>query len=414
MPENQRDSFEDRLADALRDAGDGFAADRAALVSGGRARGERTRVRRRAGLAGGVAGVALVGVGSALLLPRGGTAEATGTASAASTGTRPAASPSPFTGKAMYSALEELLPDGRLSGSAQDDEPYLNVVYDDGDGAAALAFGLARTGSDAGQVTECPDKTFTPYDACSTSRLPDGSTLRLFQGYEYPDRREDTRLWSADLVTAEGQHVSLSEWNAPAEKGAEISREEPPLSPAELKEVVTADVWRGMIDSLPGETDKPSAPASPETTPSDAPGEGAGDTLTALLPKGLDVVDHGDDGSGEFAYVIVDDGRGQSLVQVNVEHGMNDPEITEQLWGDAETLPDGTLLSTQQGAGDDRVAGAVMWTVDTLRKGTDGFRVVISAFNNGAAHAEPERETPALTMDQLKEMALSEEWEKLR
>jgi hypothetical protein len=49
-----------------------------------------------------------------------------------------------------------------------------------------------------------------------------------------------------------------------------------------------------------------------------------------------------------------------------------------------------------------------MWTVDTLR--TDGSRVVISAFNAGTQHEAPTRETPALTMKQLREIALSPRW----
>ncbi|MCZ4637809.1 hypothetical protein O3S69_27595, partial [Streptomyces rubrogriseus] len=63
MLENERqDPFEDRLGTALRDAGDGFEADRAALVTAGRARGRRALLRRRAAVVGGVAGVALAGV----------------------------------------------------------------------------------------------------------------------------------------------------------------------------------------------------------------------------------------------------------------------------------------------------------------------------------------------------------------
>ncbi|MCZ9337032.1 hypothetical protein NGM37_04475, partial [Streptomyces sp. TRM76130] len=68
-------------------------------------------------------------------------------------------------------------------------------MYDDGDGAAAIAVGFARVepgGGEAGQLTECPDRTFTPYDDCSSDRSADGSVLRVLKGYEYPDRRVDT------------------------------------------------------------------------------------------------------------------------------------------------------------------------------------------------------------------------------
>jgi len=50
----------------------------------------------------------------------------------------------------------------------------------------------------------------------------------------------------------------------------------------------------------------------------------------------------------------------------------------------------------------------VMWTVDTIR--TDGRRVVISELNSGAPHDDATREAPALTMKQLREIALSPKW----
>ncbi len=40
--------------------------------------------------------------------------------------------------------------------------------------------------------------------------------------------------------------------------------------------------------------------------------------------------------------------------------------------------------------------------------------VVISAFNTGAQHEDATRETPALTMEQLEEMALSPQWTRVR
>ncbi|MDG9722132.1 MULTISPECIES: hypothetical protein [unclassified Streptomyces] len=421
MPENQhQDPFEERLTAALRDTGGDFRADGTALVAGGRTRGRRALTRRRAGVLGGVAGVALVGVGGAMLLPSGDSSGPDRSTVASETTARPPASaaPSPVSADALLQSLKELLPKGEFSqedarGSDEKQGPYAYAVYDDGEGAAALSMGLGRVepGSDqARQLTECPDETFTPHDACDSSRLPDGSLLRLFQGYEYPDRRVDTKLWSADLVTSEGQHISLSEWNSPAQKGAPISREDPPLSTAQLKEVVTADVWRRVVDAMPVEPE-PSGSATPEYAPPEASGEGISETLTGLLPENLDVVRQGGQDGG-FSYVVVDDGSGGSLVQVNVQHGMGD--VAGQLYGSGETLPDGTRVAVRQGPGDDRVAGVLMWTVDTLRPGDDGFRVVISAFNNDAAHARPTRESPALSIDQLREIALSPEWEKLR
>ncbi|CAM5348257.1 hypothetical protein SBADM41S_10334 [Streptomyces badius] len=101
-------------------------------------------------------------------------------------------------------------------------------------------------------------------------------------------------------------------------------------------------------------------------------------TFRALLPDGLTVTDVTDSG-GEFASVVVNDGKGRSLVQINVQHDMRD--VAHQLYGDATTLPDGTLLATSKKPGEKGGSGVVMWTADSMRP--DGMRVFVSAFNSG-------------------------------
>ncbi|MET8568515.1 hypothetical protein [Streptomyces sp. NPDC004783] len=421
MPENQhRDPFEDRLTAALRDTGDGFDADRAALVAGGEARGRRARLRRRTGVLGGAAGIALIGVGGALLLPSGGDAAgARGTTPAAGPSAT-AASPAPaarYSGDDLVRALGELLPEGRVSKEAARGvgpglPPFAQVVFDDGEGAAAVAVGLRRVepGSrEVRELTRCPDRTFVDHDACTSSRLADGSLLMLFQGYEYPDRRVDTKWWSAQLVTPEGQHVTVSEWNSPAEKDAPITRDKPPLTPDQLRKVATADVWRRVVDAIP-EAPARKAPA-PEASPRrpEASGAAISRTLVSLLPEGVDVVSRGQQETG-YAHVVLDDGEGASLVQINVQPDMRD--VAGQLYTDAETRPDGTLLATSQGPGEKGGSGVVMWTADTMRP--DGLRVVVSAFNTGAQHKAATRDAPVLTMEQLERIALGPEWKGLR
>ncbi|WP_033323658.1 hypothetical protein [Streptomyces yerevanensis] len=158
-----------------------------------------------------------------------------------------------------------------------------------------------------------------------------------------------------------------------------------------------------------GKTSDAEPPEPPETTPSTPPGadgSSIGQTLTSLLPKNFDVVSYGGQ-ANDYAYVVVDDGKGESLVQINMQPDMSDFE--DQLFGPAaEILPDGTKVATSQGPGEKGVAGAVMWTVDTIRP--DGRRVVVSAFNSGSQRDDPTRETPALTMQQLREIATSTKW----
>ncbi|MFJ9537749.1 hypothetical protein ACIRPX_10880 [Streptomyces sp. NPDC101225] len=412
MPlEQHSDPFEEQLSAGMRHAAGAFETDRAALVTAGAARGRRRLLlRRRAAVAGGAAGLALVGVGGALLVPGAGSGADKSSVAAEKHRTK---APAPVSGDALIRTLEKLLPSGTFSGakargSADKDGPFVHVVLDDGKGAAAVEVGLGRVepGSDqARQATECPGKAYAHYDSCRTDRLQDGSVVMVLQGYEYPDRRVDTKWWSAELVSPQGHHVSVGEWNAAAEKDSPVTRSRPPLSPARLKHVAAAAAWREAIDTMPVHdrkpTARPSASASP--TPSFAP---VAPTLRSLLPKGLTVAESsGDDGG--FGYVVADDGKGKSLVQVNVQGGMSD--VAGDLFGSgAETLPDGTRVAVHQGPGEKGGAGVVMWTVDTLR--TDGTRVVVSAFNSGAQDTAATRTTPVLTIAQLRQIALNPKW----
>lgn len=416
MPDAQHsdllDPFEERLTAGLHDAGNAFETDRAALVTAGALKGRRRLLRRRnAAVMGGAAGIALVGVGGALLLPSGnpGKAQAAHATTAKSTAT---SAPTPVSGDALIRTLEKLLPEGQFTKAearGTDDElsPYVHLVYDDGKGASAVEVGLGRVqpGSDqARQTTRCPGKAFTHYDACGTSRLADGSVVMVLQGYEYPDRRVDTKLWNAELVTPQGQHVSISEWNAAAEKDAPISRSQPPLSPAQLRKLAAATAWRDAIDAMPVDPNSPVTPPSPSETGATL---SVTSTLRTLLPKGLTVSEAGDTDDSGFGYLVVDDGKGKTLVQVNVQADMSDVE--GDLFGSgAEVLSDGTKVATHQGPGEKGGSGVVMWTVDTIR--TDGRRVVISAFNSGAQDTAATRKAPALTMKQLQEIALSPKW----
>ncbi|MGI5195199.1 hypothetical protein ACQEVY_16410 [Streptomyces sp. CA-288835] len=424
--------FEDRLGLALRQAGDSFEADRSGLIAAGEVRGRRLLLRRRAAVVGGVAAVALVGVGGTLLVPWGGAADGQqSVAGRRSTPTPPSENDGRVSGAKLVHTLKKLLPKGEFSeeqGRGTDAElgPYAQVVFDDGKGPGAVSVGLNRVepgSEEARQWTQCPDRNLMSYEGCTSSRLPDNSTLMIFQGYEYPDRRVDTKRWTADLVTPQGHHISVSEWNAAAEKGAPVSRANPPLSTDQLKQVVTAKDWRTAIDSMPknpkgqdsngqdskGQDSDAQAPEDTSNTPPGTDGAAIGQTLASLLPKNVDVVSKGGQET-EYAYLVVDDGKGKSFVQINVQPDMSDVE--DQLFGaDAETLPDGTKVATRQGPGEQGAEGVVMWTVDTIR--TNGLRVVVSAFNTGRQHDPATRETPALTMEQLRDIATSEKWQQL-
>lgn len=280
-------------------------------------------------------------------------------------------------------------------------------VYDDGKGKAGVSVGLYRAGGTAESGTDqvtCPDQALVPYDHCTSRPLPGGDRLMVLQGYEYPDKREETKDWRAVLLTKDGFLVDVSEYNAAAEKGAPISRENPPFSPAQLKALVTAEAWRPLLEQL-GENPMKKLSPSP-VVPSAAAVQA---TLRSLLPQGLTVKSHGgEDGHG---YVVVDDGKGASLVGVDVQPAGR-KDIAKLFTGaGVVTLPDGTKVRSTRQPGEKGGAGVVWWSVDTLTP--KGFRVVVSAFNSGAQYEAATRAEPALTMEQLKALALSPKWQKL-
>ncbi|MGW2511683.1 hypothetical protein ACWC0A_20115 [Streptomyces scopuliridis] len=407
--------FEDGLGEALRRTGETFApTDRAALVDAGLTRGRRRVARRRAAtVTGSVLALAAVGIGGAYgggLLGAGQGGGQGGETSVAAPASTPTGS-APGTAADLIAILTGLLPGGELknpttSGSDIPDFRSVRGVFDDGKGEAEISVGLSRAeGTEADQQVTCPEKVFNAYDDCAETELADGSRLMVFQGYEYPDRREDTKNWRAVLLTSDGFLVDASEYNAPAEKGAEISRVDPPLNPAQLKALVTSDEWRAPLNELPTrQSVKPPAAAGAPENPADPDGVNTRKTLVSLLPAGLKVTDEG--GQEGFGFLVVDDGKGLSYVQVNVQPGMSDDAGV--LFPGATTLPDGTLLKTTKAAGEKGVGGIKMWTADTLRP--DGLRVVISAFNAADQITPATRGNPALTMKQLTAIATSQKW----
>ncbi|WP_369144965.1 hypothetical protein [Streptomyces sp. R44] len=420
MPQNEETQpFEEELGAVLRSAGDGFSADdRRELIAGGLQRGRRRLVRRRLAVTGGVLALAAVGIGGvyggSLLGPEG---PAT-TASVAAPPVTGAADGTPgkwkFVPVLPVEDLAAVLKANTPAGQWQFDNldgkgESVTGVYDDGHGKAGVSVGLFRAGDspEAGvdQVT-CPDRVVVRYDRCASQRLPGGDRLMILQGYEYADRSEETKNWRAVLLTKDGFLVDANEYNAPAEKGAAITREDPPFSGTQLKALVTAEGWRPLLKQLAAQPKPDPVPNPLPAVPSAAAVQA---TLRSLLPKGATVVSHGgDDGHG---YVVVDDGKGKSLVGVDVQPDAG-KAVAELFTGaGVVTLPDGTKVRATQQPGEKGGAGVVWWSVDTLSP--QGFRVGVSAFNAGAQHEAATRAEPALTMEQLKALALSPKWRKL-
>ncbi|WP_406368150.1 hypothetical protein [Streptomyces sp. NBC_01546] len=263
--------FEDELGEALRRAGDGFTADRHALVEAGERRGRRLVARRRAAVIGGsVLSLALIGAVGAYaggLLDGTGRVEIaappqpSGGGSGGGGGGAPELPPG-GTGAVSAAQLVEvfkgLLPGGTLSvehaNGTDGHGAGVAGVYDDGKGAVAIRLTLVPVdpnGSMANIATLCTKKDVRPDDACTTEQLADGSRLLTQQGYMAQNPAIDIKEWRAALVTPQGFLVELSEKNAPPMETTTSSRPNPPLSPAQLRAVVTSDKWQPALNDMP-------------------------------------------------------------------------------------------------------------------------------------------------------------------
>ncbi|MER6446313.1 hypothetical protein DEJ51_18405 [Streptomyces venezuelae] len=409
-------SIEDELAEALRRTGEGFTPDPGALADAGEERGRRRVARRRAAVAGGsVLALVLAATAGAYSGGLFGASGAGGAAHAAAppptpTGNGRHSGTGVVTAGQMIANLRSLLPGGQLTGTTArgtDDElgPRVGAVYDDGKGPAALSLGLQRVdpfGSQSRAQTECEDKNVHPHDDCRTEQLPDGSRLLLHQGYEYSDRRADTKVWRAVLVTVEGYLVDASEWNAAADKGVPVSRTDPPLTMAQLKGLVTSATWHAALNALPAAEAEP-APGPDSIALRDRK---AVDALEQLMNRfGITVPIVSKGGQGTYGYVVLDDGKGKSLVQINVQPNADPPGFSGS--PAVTTESDGTRVKVTQGPGE-KNRSVTQWKVDTLR--TDGLRVLITAFGTADQNGPATRPSPALTMAQLRQIALAPEW----
>ncbi|MFB7476636.1 hypothetical protein [Kitasatospora sp. NPDC056184] len=423
------DSFEDDLLHAMTRTGEGFRPQGPdGLAVGGLDRGRRRwRTRSAAAAVSGAAALALVATGAVYLTDgspaasrpapaaTGATPDAgsgTGAGSSSPTpGSSPTASASAaaaVSGDEVLAMFRALLPQGQISaaeGSGTDTAgrpgagvPSAGLVLDDGQGRARIAISFFKAGEDdpSGSDNDCPDKKLVTFDACTATARPDGGRLTVFQGYEYPDRRVDTKWWNAKLTGKDGRRIELSEWNSPAEKGKPVSRATPPLTPEQLTAIVTDKSWDRVIAALPDPAARPS-PSHRRSEPYSK--EEILATAAKLLPAGLKQADTG--GSTGYANFVVDDGKGASMVELNVDDWSN-PLSTEP-FGGTETMPDGTQVKVRKAVGN-----PARWVVDALHP--DGLRVAVGAYNSGGPKATGSRSTPALTVEQMKAIATSPEW----
>ncbi|MFD0279582.1 hypothetical protein ACFVHB_37615 [Kitasatospora sp. NPDC127111] len=413
-----QDKFEDDLLYALTRAGEGFRTETAPLATAGLARGRR-RWRRRsaAAVVSGAAALALVGTGAVYLSggsgsPAGtvltaaasgtGGAPATASGTATATGSATASAPSSasagpvITGDEVLATFRSLLPEGKVSDAkgrgtddAADKGTYVgaDLVFDDGRGGALISIGIQKHRKGQDPARSCPDPKVARIDSCSATTLADGSKLYLSQGYEYPDHRADTKEWLAVLTGTDGREITISEWNAPQEKGAPDSRPNPPLTLDQLKAVVTDKAW----DRIAAAVQYDGVDYVEQDTGLSLQDRQA--ILARLLPAGVTVTKI--TGSEIFADVQLAQGSATGSLVLRVQKVVPD-QSTEKLFEGSTALPDGSRLKLY-GPGTADPKGTPM--ADVLHPGN--LRVLAAQGPGGK---------PLLTLDQLRAIAASPEW----
>ncbi|MDD9377939.1 hypothetical protein M8Z33_14985 [Streptomyces sp. ZAF1911] len=417
--------FEDELGEALRQTGDGFTSEGRDLVDAGERRGRRMVARRRAAIAGGSA-LALALIGTAGAYANGmlwGSGGGGGRANVASSAEPPAPAVSApgqsrsrvgtgaVSAEQLTGVLKQLLPQGTLSavearGTGHELGPMVSAVFDDGEGKSSVGFGLYRIdpkGVMAEDMLKCPSKTTTKYDSCTSETLADGSRLHLFAGYVFPDKRADVKSWRAIVVTPQGFMVDAHEENSAAEKGAPVSRPTPPLTLAQMQALVTSPLWHPALNDLPaaGQEEQPAA------TPRSG-GKAAAMLEELLSTDGIPVVSRDDDGA-DLGYLVLDEGKGKSLVSLQIQpDNPKHPGTWADLFTGAERLPDGTKVLTRKQDGEKGGTGVVWWSAEALRP--NGTRLILSAFNAETQSSDATRKEPVLSVERMKELVTSPKW----
>ncbi|MEV1066767.1 hypothetical protein [Streptomyces sp. NPDC050263] len=304
------------------------------------------------------------------------------------------------------SILKDLLPEGKVSKEREirpsdSFRAYLggSLVFDDGKGSAAVSVTLDRLDATwwnmasraACWVGVAGVGSSGPRGTCTVQELADGSQLTLTESYVAPYRDQDPKMWEVELIKPDGSLLTVREWNAPGEQGAEPTRDEPPLTKKKLIEMVTSKKWQATLDSLP----RRGAEVEDGASRSDK----IRATVAQVAPPGVKVT-VSPTGPAGIIEVGVDDGKGRALLEVNIGYGGKENKTGRMRFDEREGVDpwsdEGTLR---------RAVGAVR---------PNGFGVVIAVYNAEHVFGKPTRATLPLTMEQLKDMAADAAWDSIK
>lgn len=162
------------------------------------------------------------------------------------------------------------------------------------------------------QFSTCPDSAYHPYSHCTQARLSDGALLTQDRSPVDEKRPSGADVLTTLLTHKDGAKVFVSQ--APGATGGPTAGESPlPLTAKDLAAIAGSPARKPVLSAAPvPRTAPPGTSLVPRMT-----GRQITDTIADLLPPALRTAQQ--DGSLGFGHLTVDDGRGESLIAVNVQ-----------------------------------------------------------------------------------------------
>ncbi|MEU7019039.1 hypothetical protein ABZ990_00080 [Streptomyces sp. NPDC046203] len=315
----------------------------------------------------------------------------------------------------MAHTLRALVPQGgglavRASGEASE-EPLAPAVltYTDAGGSGRLSASVGRVPAPvAAQLSQCPDPSEHPYSRCTVTKLDNGATLLLDQSPVDETKPSAGQRWTAVRIDRDGGQVAVSasrDGGSGGGDGGDSSarpRPAPALDGRQLTDIAVSARWNPVLAAVPA----PPRGASPAPSFQYLPAAKITEVIRRATPQGLRTADEG--GAPGYGHLTVDDGRGSCLIAVTVQRWKPGDKALEEVFAGAAGQADGTRVKTTRDHPRKGGEGAVAWSVDTWR--SDGLRVAVTELNTHAYRLPGKRHDPALGVDRLKRLALSDAW----
>ncbi|WP_053761085.1 MULTISPECIES: hypothetical protein [Streptomyces] len=315
-------------------------------------------------------------------------------------------------GDRMAELLKDTLPPGatrqaRGTGTRSETGASAEIQYDEGRGFGRVALSVGRLPGPVSEVG-CLVLAHYPYEQCTDTTLADGSRLVMSKGYEVPTDPTSPRRWYAEMTTRDGEQVHAVAWSPEKGTAADGTRIDPPLSVGQLTDIVTAQAWKAVIEVLPGSPPPAREPANGRVTPVLEKAR-IQSTLKNLLPTSLRTARESGSPKG-YASLTVDDGKGESLIEVTVQRWKPDSVEMRKAFANAATRPDGSRFVTRKTPSPSGNKGEFQWEADILHP--DGLRIHVGTLNTAAFGLPVNRPAPALTTGQLAAIALADDWKR--